>query len=128
MVDSGRNDFQDKVAPYRRASERVPVETEVSLHSESQIFVGLSGDISQGGIFVSTYKNLPIGTQVHIKFSLPLGEIEAVGTVRWTRPATEGGEPPGVGISFDGLDSRSRSVIEQFCRARPPLYFDVDEG
>lgn len=124
MADSGS--YEDKVAPFRRASPRVPLEVDVSFHSESQLFVGLSGDISQGGIFVSTYKDLPIGTAVTIKFTLPNGEIEAVGTVRWCRHATEGGEPPGVGISFDSLSSDARALIEQFCHARPPLYYDDD--
>jgi uncharacterized protein (TIGR02266 family) len=126
MSDS-RASFEDKVAPYRRSAPRVPLETEVSFHSETQIFVGLSGDISQGGIFLSTYQNIPIGTEVHLKFTLPNGAVEAMGTVRWTRPQTEGGEPPGVGISFEGLGNEARSLIEQFCRARPPLYHDLDD-
>jgi uncharacterized protein (TIGR02266 family) len=105
----------------------VPLEADVSFHSDSQIFVGLAGDISQGGIFVSTYKSLPVGTAVTIKFSLPNGEVEAVGIVRWCRPHTDGGEPAGIGIAFDNLSSDSQKMIEQFCRARPPLYYDVDE-
>jgi len=116
----------DPVAPFRRAAPRVPLEIEVTFHSESHIFVGLSGDISQGGIFVSTYKHIPVGTQITLTFSLPNGDVEVNGTVRWERPSTEDGSPPGVGISFDHLTEDALTVISKFCDARPPLYYDVD--
>ena len=122
------NRASDPVAPFRRAATRVPLEAEVTFHSDSHIFVGLAGDISQGGIFVSTYRSLPLGTAITLSFSLPNGEVTATGVVRWARDATEGGAPPGVGISFDNLSGNDMALIEQFCKARPPLYFDVDDA
>jgi uncharacterized protein (TIGR02266 family) len=109
----------------RRASERVELEVEVSLTSESQFFAGLAGDISTGGLFVQTYSLRPVGSRVLISFSLPTGEIKTPGIVRWVRRASEGTEP-GLGIAFESLRSGERDSIETFCRARPPLYHDLD--
>jgi uncharacterized protein (TIGR02266 family) len=109
----------------RRASERSQIEVEVSLTSESQFFAGLSGDISTGGLFVQTYSLRPVGSRVLVAFSLPEGEIRTPGTVRWVRREAEG-TTPGLGIAFENLESSERDSIEAFCRARPPLYHDLD--
>jgi uncharacterized protein (TIGR02266 family) len=109
----------------RRASERVEIEVEVSLTSESQFFAGLTGDISTGGLFIHTYSLRPVGSRVLVAFSLPMGEIKTPGVVRWVRRASEGTEP-GLGIAFENLGSSERASIEAFCRTRPPLYHDLE--
>ena len=109
----------------RRASERSPIEVEVSLSSESQFFAGLSGDVSTGGLFVQTYSPRPVGSHVLVAFSLPTGEIRVSGVVRWVRAATEG-SPPGLGIAFQHLEGSELAAIEAFCRTRPPLYHDIE--
>jgi uncharacterized protein (TIGR02266 family) len=109
----------------RRASERIELEVEVSLTSESQFFAGLCGDISTGGLFVQTYSLRPVGTHVLVAFSLPTGEIKAPGVVRWIRRAAAGTEP-GLGIAFERLRSSERESIETFCKTRPPLYHDLE--
>ena len=109
----------------RRASERVALDVEVTLTSDSQFFAGLSGDVSEGGLFVQTYRRYAVGCRVAVAFSLPTGEIQTHGVVRWVRPTADGSQP-GLGISFEHLSSAQRASIEAFCRARPPLYHDVD--
>jgi uncharacterized protein (TIGR02266 family) len=109
----------------RRASERSPIEVEVSLSSESQFFAGLSGDVSTGGLFVQTYSLRPVGSHVLVAFSLPAGEIRTSGVVRWVRGATEG-SPPGLGIAFEHLEGGELAAVEAFCRTRPPLYHDME--
>lgn len=111
----------------RRSWERVALDVEVTLSSDSQFFAGLSGDVSEGGLFVQTYKHYAVGCSVLVCFSLPSGEIRTPGVVRWVRPAADG-VPPGLGIEFEGLSSAERTHIEAFCRARPPLYHDTDTG
>jgi len=109
-----------------RAAPRVPVALEVDLHlaSDSHFFSGLSGDISEGGLFVSTYRALAIGCPVEVAFSLPGGgQVTAHGEVRWQRVASPGA-PPGVGIAFDHLGDDERVLIQRFCSTRPPLYYD----
>jgi uncharacterized protein (TIGR02266 family) len=107
----------------RRSFDRVPVETEVSLGSESQFFAGLSGDVSTGGIFVATYRVLPIGAHVTVEFALGDRTISAKGTVRWIREA-RGDTEPGIGIAFDDLTAETRADIVAFCAHRAPLYHD----
>lgn len=109
-----------------RASLRVNIEVDVSLTSESHFFAGLTGNVSGGGLFVATWRTLPVGTPIDIALSLPDGPLNAHGQVRWVRHATEGAAP-GVGVSFDDLDGRDRARIEVFCAARAPWYYDLDE-
>ncbi len=111
----------------RRAAPRVTVEVEVSFSSESQFFVGLSGDLSEGGLFVATWRTLPVAAAVNIALSLPDGPVFARGSVRWIRGAVEGGAAPGLGIAFDSLSADDRARIEAFCAERAPLYHDVGE-
>jgi len=109
-----------------RASKRISLQVELHLASDSHFFSGLSGDISEGGVFVSTYRALAQGSLVDLEFSLPGYEqpLHARGEVRWHRDATPHGPPPGVGISFDELSDDDRNAIHRFCTMRPPLYYD----
>ena len=105
----------------RGGRRRARLETEVSLTSESQFFSDLSGDISEGGLFVATYRAVAVGTVIDIEFSLPDGPVRAVGRIQWTRP---GGLdlPPGLGIAFVALAEEDRRRIQLFCERRSPLY------
>ena len=44
-------------------------------------------NLSSGGTFVATNRELPIGTQIQLVLSFPglLEPVSIVGTVRWTR-------------------------------------------
>lgn len=108
----------------RREGERVAISLEVALTSDSQFFAGITGDIARGGVFVCTYRVLPIGTLVDLTFSLPDGAVIATtGKVRWHRPESPG-IPPGLGVSFEALDPQQRTQIDAFCKDRAPLYWE----
>ncbi len=110
----------------RRSSPRVPVEAEVSLASDSQFFTGLAGNLSSGGIFVATYRLLPMGSAVTMQIALPDGELLVKGTVRWLREASSGAAP-GIGIAFDPpLMGEDVARVEAFCALREPLLHDDD--
>ncbi len=111
----------------KRASPRVALAVEIDLASESHFFAGLSGDLSEGGVFVETYRAIPIGSAVELEFSLPNGSVSTRGSVRWHRDASESSSP-GVGIAFEDLPTRERDVVHAFCKARAPLYYDVEEA
>ena len=108
-----------------RSSRRVSVEVDIHLSSDSHFFSGLSGDISEGGLFFSTYRPLTVGTQVDVEFSLPgvARSVHARGEVRWIREHSPE-QPRGVGIAFDELSDEDRDAIHAFCSARPPLYYE----
>ena len=108
----------------KRDGERVAIALEVALTGDSQFFAGITGDIARGGLFVSTYQVLPIGTGVDLTFSLPDGAvIKTHGKVRWARAASTGAAP-GLGISFESLGAEDRAHIEAFCGQRAPLLHD----
>ena len=110
-----------------RHHTRVALEAEIDLASESHFFSGLSGDLSEGGLFVETYRDVQVGSEVAVAFSLPNGAVKAQGTVRWRRLASDS-SPPGVGIAFDDLSDEDKGLIHSFCAARAPLYYDVDHA
>ena len=110
----------------RRVNTRATLVTAVNLFSESNFFTGFSQDISEGGVFVSTYLLEPVGSEVSVSLGLPGGyEINATGIVRWVRDPVdlESSEPPGMGIEFDSLDERSRELIREFVeQVREPAF------
>lgn len=108
-----------------RAHHRSELQVEVTLNSDSHFFVGLTNDISNGGLFVSTYKPLEVGARLELEFALPEGIVRVKGTVRWRRDSSE--LSPGVGIAFDELSEEHAKLINHFCDKRPPLYYDLDD-
>jgi uncharacterized protein (TIGR02266 family) len=107
-----------------RVHTRVAFEVEIDLYSSSHFFSGLSGDVSEGGLFVQTYRPLAVGDRVHVKFDLPAGRVEADGIVRWRRAHSDGLEA-GVGVEFEHLSEQDRDVIHSFCEGRAPLYYEL---
>jgi uncharacterized protein (TIGR02266 family) len=106
-----------------RTEPRRKLEVDVGIRSDSHFFAGLSGDVSKGGLFVATYAEVPLGGKVMLDFELPNGPVLVEGTVRWQRVATDNA-PPGIGIQFENVNPAMLALIERFCKARPPLYYD----
>lgn len=125
--DAKRSDEPSPEAPFfeQRTSQRVSVAVDIHLSSESHFYSGLSGDISEGGLFVSTYRPLSVGSEVDVEFSLPGTErpVHARGEVRWIREHSAE-QPRGVGIAFETLSDEDRDEIHSFCSSRPPLYYE----
>lgn len=120
---------QPSVAPpsERRSSPaRVRLDVDIGVFSESTFYAGLSLDVSNGGVFVSTHQLLAIGTPVTLYFVLPNGHpVEARGIVRWTRPPSTD-IPPGMGVQFTELSQPDLAHIREYCQEQPPLYLDPD--
>ena len=105
---------------------RESLEANVGATTESNFFVGFSGDISEGGVFVATYLTLPLDTKVEVLVTLPGGfESKIPGTVRFVRDPMDMDSEPGIGVGFDRLGQEARELILRFIRKRPPLFFDV---
>jgi uncharacterized protein (TIGR02266 family) len=109
----------------RRSAERVSIEAEISLESESQFFTGLGGNLSAGGVFVATYRKLPVGCTVSVHVAMPDGPLVAKGTVRWVRDVSTGAAP-GLGIAFEPLGAEEVGRIARFCAERAPLLHEDD--
>lgn len=114
-------------APYRNQVAREHVEANLGATTESNFFVGFSGEISQGGVFVSTYNILPKGSPARVLITLP-GNLatEVDGHVRFVRDPMDMSmeSEPGMGIAFDGLEKDSRELILRFIRKRAPMFYD----
>jgi uncharacterized protein (TIGR02266 family) len=111
----------------RRKTQRVQIRVEIGLRTETNFFVGFSGDVSEGGILVTTVALLPIGTSVKLSFSFPGGlEVEAEGEVAWTRQGVtfDSELNAGMGIRFTHLSEDALAAIQEFASIREPIFHD----
>ena len=112
----------------RRSSARRDIALEVTLESESNFYMGLTENLSEGGLFIATHALQPLGSPIEVSFKLPHGEaIKVLGTVRWVREYSETSDAgPGMGVRFDNISSENADLIRQFLAARAPLFYDED--
>ncbi|MGH7296694.1 MAG: PilZ domain-containing protein [Polyangiaceae bacterium] len=102
----------------RRSAPRIPVETDVTLGGHGRVLAGVSSDVSLGGLFVSAYAPMPVGTRVAVRLRLPTGQVMGTGIVRWVREARPG-RLGGMGLELRDLGELDRSVLAKFCGNRP---------
>lgn len=107
----------------RRLQQRTELGVDIGLHSATQFFAGVSGDVSEGGLFVATYAPLPLGSEIVASFVLPGGHhVTTPGIVAWLRDAgTPDAPQPGMGIRFFKLDPDDQRAIDKFLKIRPPM-------
>ncbi|MGQ0508628.1 MAG: TIGR02266 family protein [Myxococcaceae bacterium] len=81
-------------------------------------FYSRVGNVSEGGLFVSTNTPLPPGAQTRIRLELsPAESLTVSATVVWARSAGEVG-PAGMGLAFKQPDStQQRAQISAFIAA-----------
>lgn len=106
---------------------REDVEVNIGATTESNFYVGFSGEISEGGVFLATYDTLPEGTLVNALVTLPGGfETKVKGHVRFVRDSMDfdSEAEPGIGIQFESLDAKTRELVMRFIKKRAPLFFD----
>jgi uncharacterized protein (TIGR02266 family) len=111
-----------------RAHRRLLLELEVSLQSDSNFYIGLTENLSDGGVFVATHLIQPIGTLVALTLRLPnrATPLALAGRVRWVREFSEMLDaPPGMGIEFETISEPDAQSIREFLAARTPLFFDM---
>jgi uncharacterized protein (TIGR02266 family) len=112
--------------PARDAQGRMPLWTEVGLNTETNFFTGFSEEPAQGGIFVATYHQVPVGTEVVVTFVLPEGHRVTVhGKVAWVRDPKDRSMSPGVGVRWDALGADEEALIREFSRTRDPIFHEV---
>jgi uncharacterized protein (TIGR02266 family) len=108
----------------RRQFQRFQVELELTLQSESTIWIGHAENVSDGGVFVATKELKPIGTEVEMTLKLPgnLLPVWAVGTVCWIRDTSGRSDTPlGMGIQFRLIADDALRRIRDFVRERQAM-------
>lgn len=108
-----------------RHVERLGCEFDIEFLDDTHLFSGLTQDISQGGLFVATYQPLPLGSVISLTLELSGSRLEVQGEVLWARAECEALEQrPGFAVAFRQLSPEALAVLTEFCRSRPPHYYD----
>jgi len=99
-----------------RQYQRRAFSVEITLHSDDNFYAGITGDVSEGGIFVATYVPPPLGATVSIEVALPDGTpIKASGVVKWVRDLKAARDcSPGCGVQFTEIDATALDAIRRF--------------
>lgn len=106
----------------KRRDLREPVTLFVEYEGADDLVGDYTENLSSGGTFVATNRELPIGTRVQLVLAFPglLEPISMEGLVRWTRGAGDG-EEAGAGIEFAAGPGRDAlaEVIDRIQRRDP---------
>lgn len=106
----------------RRGGARLPIEIDIDVEGAAHRFRSNTANLSSGGVFVVTHRDIPLGTHVMLGFELPSGvALEVIGAVRWRRDEGADGVA-GLGIAFFCLEPEAKKVIQDFCGVREAIY------
>ncbi len=107
MSDEHGNDSE------KRRHDRAPVTLVVEYDGADDFVNDYTENLSSGGIFINTTKQLEIDTEVKLVLSFPglLRPIHLAGVVRWLRE--DGGESHGVGLEFVDYGGSSKQELEE---------------
>lgn len=106
----------------KRRDDREPVTLFVEYDGADDLIGDFTENLSTGGTFVATKRELPIGTQIQLVLGFPglLEPIGIEGEVRWLRPGTADADA-GAGIEFKPGPARDAlAAIIQRIRDRDP--------
>lgn len=104
----------------KRLESREPITLFVEYEGADDLVGDFTENLSTGGTFVHTNRELPLGTKVQLVLSFP-GLVEPIsveGTVRWLRGE---GDSAGAGIEFEPGPARDAlAAIVEKVRSRDP--------
>jgi len=79
-------------------------------------------NVSRTGAFVRSQTPLPIGTEVNLKFTVIMDDVECIeGTGKVVRVETD---PPGMGVVFTELNEYSQRLISRLLTSQGALRSD----
>ena len=114
----------------RRDTGRLGFDIQVGVASDHRLFVGLTANISTGGLFIASDEPFKKGDKVEVRFSIPGANhvFHKQATVCWTRPFdTSGGShsKAGAGVSFDDLTDEEARILDAFLKVHDAIFYDV---
>lgn len=97
----------------RRRHPRESVCLKVRLEGPDQLLSANSENVSIGGVFIETPRNIELGTLLHVICTLPdESVVEGDGVVSWTRQERDG-VPAGVGVEFLAMSEQDRAALDK---------------
>ncbi len=110
-------------ADEKRRDNREAVTLCVEYEGADDLIGDFTENLSSGGTFVSTLRDIPIGTQIQLVLSFPglLQPIAINGVVRWTRQAESEEGDAGAGIEFEPGPGRDQlaAVVDRIRNKDP---------
>lgn len=105
-----------------RGLVRVALETDVRIAGAEGELWGRSRNVSRGGIFVESERELPPDSEVQLEFALPESPDALAPTAKvvWRRPATRD-EAAGLGLQFLKLDREAARRLDEYVYERAAL-------
>jgi uncharacterized protein (TIGR02266 family) len=93
----------------RRRDPREHLTLKVEYADAGELVSDYTENISAGGTFVLTDRELPEGAEVKLVLSFPglLRPLPLAGKVKWTRSGDDATQPRGIGIAFDRSDDNA---------------------
>jgi uncharacterized protein (TIGR02266 family) len=114
---------------HRTRESRRQYDIQVGVTSDHRLFVGLSANISAGGLFIATDEHLKKGDKLDVKFSIPGSDhvFQKRATVCWTRPFGDDGERnrAGAGVKLEELSDDETRILNAFLKVSDPIFFDL---
>jgi uncharacterized protein (TIGR02266 family) len=109
----------------KRRHDRKGIILRVDYDGAEDLLADYTDNLSAGGTFIVTSREMPIGTEIRLVLSFPglLQPIHVDGVVRWVR-GQEGEEEPGVGIEFAPGAARDHltEIVEKLRRGEPGVF------
>ena len=101
-------------APDKRKTSRVTINKQFD--SFEQFVSEYVTNVSGTGVFVRSDTPLPVGTEITLKFSVVLDQIETIEGTGVVIRVQE--DPRGMGVVFKELDAYSKELVERLLVAR----------
>ena len=107
-----------------RRFQRFPVVLEVRPRDLEDLYRLFTRDVSVGGMFLSTSREIEVGSEVRLDVRHPHnGSIfQLTAIVR-----RKSSQPDGIGVEFSGLDDQRRRDFFEFIHAPIPVQDEVDD-
>lgn len=116
----------------QRGTRRMPTfDIQVGVATKHRLFVGLSSNISSGGLFVATDETLAKGDEIEVRFRIPGSEhvFHKRAEVAWIRPFDEANSDrqnqAGAGVRLLDLSDDEKRVLNAFIDVHEPMFFDL---
>jgi type IV pilus assembly protein PilZ len=107
-----------------RRFQRFPVVLEVRPRDLEDLFRLYSRDVSVGGMFLATTRDIDLATEVRLDVRHPHNDTIFHLTAIVRRRSAQ---PPGIGVEFTGLDDKRRRELFEFIHAPIPTQ-ELDEA